>query len=66
MRNLIAMYVALQSRMQSILKDEKGATMVEYALMVALIAIVAMVGAGVLGTNVNGAFDKIATKIGAP
>ena len=66
MRTLIAMYIALQSRIQSTLKDEKGATMVEYALMVALIAIVAMVGAGALGTNVNGAFDKIATKIGAP
>ena len=62
MRNLISMYV----KMQSMLKDEKGATMVEYALMVALIAIVAMVGAGALGINVNGAFTKIATEIGAP
>lgn len=60
MRNLISMYV----KMQSMLKDEKGATMVEYALMVALIAIVAMVGAGALGINVNGAFQKIATEIG--
>lgn len=60
MRKLISMYV----KMQSMLKDEKGATMVEYALMVALIAIVAMVGAGALGINVNGAFQTIATKIG--
>jgi len=66
MRSLIAMYIAMQSRMQSMLKDEKGATMVEYALMVALIAIIAMVGAGTLGTNVNGAFTTIAGKIGAP
>ena len=66
MRSLIAMYIAMQSRMQSMLKDEKGATMVEYALMVALIAIIAMVGAGTLGTNVNGAFTRIATSIGAP
>lgn len=62
MKNLIPMYV----KMQSILKDEKGATMVEYALMVALIAVVAMVAAGTLGTNVNGVFSNIAGKIAAP
>lgn len=44
MNKLIAMYVAVQSRIQSTMKDERGATMVEYALMVALIA-VALIGA---------------------
>lgn len=44
-------------------KDEEGATMVEYGLMVALIAVVAMVGAGVLGINVNTVFNTIAGKI---
>jgi len=34
--------------------------MVEYGLMVALIAVVAMVGAGLLGTNVNGVFNDVA------
>ena len=63
MRNLIAMYIAMQSRMQSMLKDEKGATMVEYALMVALIAVVAMVGASALGLSVDSAFDTIKTKL---
>lgn len=59
MRNLIPMYV----KMQSMLKDEKGATMVEYALMVALIAVVAMVGAGVLGVNIDTQFDTIAAAL---
>jgi pilus assembly protein Flp/PilA len=45
-------------------KKEKGATMVEYALMVALIAVVAMVGAQLLGANVLAKFNAIAAAIG--
>jgi len=59
MKALIPMYVRMQTKMQSMLKDEKGATMVEYALMVALIA-VALIGA-VTGVKngLSGEFDKI-------
>lgn len=63
MRNLIAMYIAMQTKMQSMLKDEKGATMVEYALMVALIAVVAIATVTTLGVNVNAKFLEIATAI---
>jgi len=41
-------------------KREEGATMVEYALMVALIAVVALVAVQVLGTNVSQTFSQIA------
>jgi pilus assembly protein Flp/PilA len=44
--------------------DEEGATMPEYALMVALIAVVAMVGAAVLGVNIDTRFNQIAGEIG--
>ncbi len=44
-------------------RDEEGATMVEYGLMVALIAIVAMVGAAALGISVNTVFANIAAAI---
>ena len=63
MRNLIALYVAMQSRMQTMLKDEKGATMVEYALMVALIAVVAITVVTTTGTNVTARFQQIATAL---
>jgi len=56
MKKLIPMYV----KMQSMLKDEKGATMVEYALMVALIAVVAITAVTLVGTNVTGTFNGIA------
>ena len=42
-------------------KDEEGATMVEYGLMVALIAVVCIAGATLLGTAVNTKFTNVAT-----
>ena len=41
-------------------KDEEGATMVEYALMVTFVAIVALVGVTLLGVNLNVTFNAIA------
>ena len=35
------------------IRAEEGATMVEYGLLVALIALVAVVGVSLLGTNLN-------------
>ena len=43
-------------RMHTILEDENGATMVEYALMVAFIAMVAVAAVVTLGTRLNAEF----------
>ena len=40
-------------------KDEEGATMVEYALMVALIAVVCVAAVQALGLGVQGTFNTI-------
>lgn len=53
----------MKKLLQKFRRGEEGATMVEYGLMVALVAVVAMVGAAVLGTNVNGVFNTIAGAI---
>jgi pilus assembly protein Flp/PilA len=45
---------------KSFLKDQGGATMVEYGLMLALIAIVAMAGAAAIGTSANSLFNTTA------
>jgi pilus assembly protein Flp/PilA len=50
-------------RIRNFFKDDSGATMVEYGLMVALIAVVAMVAATTLGTAVNGKFGDAATAV---
>ena len=46
-------------------KDESGATMVEYALMLALIAIVSLAAVTALGLNVQTAFTNISGAIAA-
>ena len=42
---------------------EAGQTMVEYAIVAALIAVVAMIAVEGLGTGISGVFDKIATEL---
>ena len=50
-------------KLQARLQDEKGATAVEYGLMVALIAVVIIAGVTLLGTTLQGLFNDIAGKI---
>ncbi len=43
----------------AMIRDEEGATMVEYGLLVAFIALVALVGVKALGAGLNGLFSNI-------
>ncbi len=45
------------------IRGEAGASMVEYGLMLALIAIVAIVGAALIGTNANSLFSATANTL---
>ena len=47
-----------------LLKDEHGQDLIEYALVVALIAFAATAGMGSLATAINTAFGKMGTKLG--
>jgi pilus assembly protein Flp/PilA len=53
----------LSIRIQSILKGEEGQDLIEYALVVALIAFAATVGMGTLASDINAAFSTIGTKL---
>jgi pilus assembly protein Flp/PilA len=44
-------------------KDEKGASLVEYALLVALIAVVCIGAITLLGNNVNTKFSQIGSGV---
>jgi len=48
---------------RSMLRDEEGATMVEYGLLVALIAMVAFVAVQTLGTNLSSLFSTAAGSV---
>lgn len=43
--------------------EEEGVTAIEYALIAALVAVVIIGGATLLGTNLNTLFENIAGKI---
>ena len=51
----------LTSAVRRFVRDEEGATMAEYALLVAVIALVALAGAKTLGTNIS---SKLTTAAG--
>ena len=44
-------------------KSERGASLVEYALLVALIAVIAIAAVRILGQNVSQQFSTIAAQI---
>jgi pilus assembly protein Flp/PilA len=53
----------VKAMVRSFIRDDKAATMVEYALMVALIAVIALVAVKVLGTNASSTFNTAAASI---
>ena len=57
--------ISLWIKLVSWTKSEKGASMVEYALLVVLIAIIALVAISLAGQNVSSAFSTIATSLAA-
>jgi pilus assembly protein Flp/PilA len=50
---------ALVNRFQNFVRSEDGPTATEYAVMLALIIIVAMAGITLLGTQVNDVFTNV-------
>ncbi len=53
--------LALLTKVTTWMKDEKGASMVEYALLVVLIAIIALVAVALAGSQVSETFSEIAS-----
>jgi pilus assembly protein Flp/PilA len=49
--------------LNSLVRDETGATMVEYGMLVAFIAIVALVAVKILGTNLSTVFNTVAGSV---
>jgi pilus assembly protein Flp/PilA len=50
---------------RSFMRREDAATMVEYALMLSLIAVVCIIAVTLIGTNANTIFNNIATNLPA-
>ena len=59
---MLRLWPAYQSRF---MKDEDGASMVEYALLVPLIAVVVIAAALFLGTEINDKFSEVGATLEA-
>ena len=59
---MLSHLVKLQTKATA-LRDDRGATAVEYGLMVALIAIVIIVAVSLLGTNLSSIFNSTASAV---
>ena len=62
---MVQIYAVVESYIAS-LKDrsDEGQGLVEYALIIVLVSIVAMVGLAALGTEIDAVFGKIKTALG--
>ena len=54
--------IELSRRLQS---NDEGAAMVEYGLLVALIALICVGAVTLIGTDLNKVFGKLATQLGS-
>jgi len=62
---MLSSYEFLASYLRSrFADDERGASLVEYALLVALIAVVCIIAITFLGESANSKFDAIGSSIG--
>jgi pilus assembly protein Flp/PilA len=51
------------SKIFAYLRDEKGATAIEYGLIAGLIAVVIITGVTLVGDDVNNVFESISTEL---
>jgi pilus assembly protein Flp/PilA len=58
-KNAIAPWLRAKAHADS----ERGAALVEYALLVALIAVVCIVAISFIGTKASGTFDSVGSKL---
>ena len=55
--------MAFITKVKHLLKDESGATAIEYGLIAALIAVAAIAAFQLVGTSLSGIFNTVATDL---
>jgi len=54
----------MKNILSAFIKDESGATAIEYGLIAALVGVVIITAVKKLGTNLSATFDKVAGNVG--
>lgn len=62
-KKMLTHYRAMITMLTSHIKSDRGASMVEYALLVGLIAVVAIVGVAALGGRINQRFSEVSSRL---
>lgn len=60
--NMLKLYIKMQS-LKDRLSNEEGQDLVEYALIVALISLAAVVGMNALASDINSAFNTVGSTL---
>ncbi len=63
-RHITTLHVHFTSMVRRCVRNESGASMVEYALLVSLIAIALVVAVGFFGNALRNEFNEIGTSVG--
>jgi pilus assembly protein Flp/PilA len=61
--NILKLYVRMRNLKDAFIGDQSGQDLVEYALVLALIALAATVSMKTLATNIGTAFTSVGTKL---
>ena len=60
---MLSFLIDLQSRMIDSLRSEEGQGLTEYALILVLVSVVAVVALKLLGTNITSVLNEAASKV---
>ena len=63
MEKLLKLIVAMHTRFEDMLEKDRGATATEYAILVAFIALLIIVGVTFFGDNLNNWFGRIGNHV---
>jgi pilus assembly protein Flp/PilA len=60
---LLKLYIKIQNLKDAVIRNQSGQDLIEYALVVALIALAATAGMSTIATKLNAAFTSVGTKL---
>ena len=61
--NVLRLYIKMQNLKHALLENQSGQDLIEYALVVALIALAATAGMSSVATKISAAYTSIGTKL---
>jgi pilus assembly protein Flp/PilA len=61
--NVLRLYIKMQGLKHALLENQSGQDLIEYALVVALIALAATAGMSSVATKISAAYTSIGTKL---